>query len=114
MEKGKDKKNSTIALLFTCKSPPQCIVNIEEFVKQARQYAHLVTPDGFIINSPDLEAVEKRITCLLLTKKLNKTIKSNKDYVMKMLAEFGVKIQQIVKGKDFLYGNTVVPISQTT
>lgn len=75
MEKGKDKENLSVALPSTWKSLPHCIINIEEFVLQARQYAHLV------INPPELESVEKRIIFVfVINKKLDKIIKSKKDY----------------------------------
>lgn len=104
MAKARTRKIHLLPCPPKWKSPPQCVIDIEEFDQQARQYAHLVTPDGLTVNPPAMKNVEKGIiSTFIIDKKLNKIIKSNKYYVMKILAlkRVGDKIQQIVKGKDF-------------
>lgn len=54
-----------------------CIVDVENFIKQTREYAHLVTQDAPIVNLPELKAIEKRIVSrFIVGKKLNKIIKT--------------------------------------
>lgn len=70
MKREKDEKNLATGLSSTRKSSPQCIRDIEEFLNEARQYAHLVTPDGLIISAPQSWNLGRKelFPFLLLTK----------------------------------------------
>lgn len=70
--KWKDKENSSTAL------PP--VRDLEKFVQQARQYIYLPSYVRWTNPKPSRSgSCEENHFCLSLTKKLNKTIKFNRD-----------------------------------
>lgn len=74
-----------------------CIIDVEEFVKQAKEYANIVTPTGLIINIPDLKSAENRIISVFV---VDKKLKLQKGYIMESPADTGINIQLIVRGKN--------------
>lgn len=59
---------------------------------------------------PKLKAIEDRIVSVfIVNKKLNKIIKTLKDYIIKVLANLGINIQQIVKGEVFPMWDILMP-----
>lgn len=42
-------------------SPPNCKINMTEFLEKAKSYTHLVTADGFLAIPEELQKIERRI-----------------------------------------------------
>lgn len=107
------KDKNGISSSFSWNTPPPCIVDVGEFIKKENKYGHLLTPDSIIVNMPDRKTFEVRIvTLFVLDKGLSKLVKSSMDYVIKMLANLGVNILQIVKGKEFPVWEMSLPIPE--
>lgn len=57
-----------------------CIINVEEFSRQATGYAYLVRLDKLLVHMYELKAVEKRMASIFeVNKRQNKIIKSAKN-----------------------------------
>lgn len=97
--KTKTQEEQTSTVTSTWISPPTstCIIDVEEFVKQAKEYANIVTPTGLIINIPDLKSAENRIISVFV---VDKKLKLQKGYIMESPADTGINIQLIVTGKN--------------
>lgn len=97
--KTKTQEEQTSTVTSTWISPPTstCIIDVEEFVKQAKEYANIVTPTGLIINIPDLKSAENRIISVFV---VDKKLKLQKGYIMESPADTGINIQLIVRGKN--------------
>lgn len=91
--------------------PPTYIINVREFAKDANKHSHFVTPYSIIVNMPELKAVEDRIVKLFVYKRLNKIVKSSKDYI-KILANLVVNIRQTVKGRIFPRWEILLPTTK--
>lgn len=62
---------------------------------------------------PKLKAIEDRIiSVFIVNKKLNKIIKTLKDDIIKVLANLGINIQQIVKGEVFPMWDILMPTEE--
>lgn len=93
---------------WTTTSP--CIINVEDFCGQLREYVHIVRSDKLLLELNALKAVENRmVSIFIVEKKLNRMIKSWKDYNIKVLTDIGVQVRNIMKGKDFPMWDILLP-----
>lgn len=64
---SKDKNVAVGETPFCWTSSPKCTINIKEFLKKAKSYAHLVIADGHLVK--ELKKVEKRIMSVFVVDK---------------------------------------------
>lgn len=95
------------------KSPASCIVNIADFLKKAKCYAHLVKADGLIDDVQEFKVFEKRmVSFFVVDKRTFKICRSMKDTVIKSLLSLGIKLQRTIKGSGFFMRNVLQPTAE--
>ena len=86
------------------KSPPTINSDVEDFVKRCREYAHLVTDNGLLLDLPKLRSIEQRMVSVFATDiKLKRIVRANKDIVLKSMTGLGVRVESITKGSGYLW-----------